>query len=309
MESRSGGESSERGPIPVTVLTGFLGAGKTTLLRTVFERPHGLRIGLVLNELGQAGIDVATPTQTSTVELTEGCVCCLRNPDLLAAMDEMHARGDIDRIVIETTGLADPLALTWTLARKELRGKVRVDAVVTVVDPRNWQAAKSEEWEAQVRSADLVVLSKLDLAPREEVERVVAAVRELQPHARILEGGPDLPVGILLDAPPTPRAERDETPRHAHHSSFEAVSIGGPQRYAIDPLEDWLEALPEAIFRAKGIVQLADGRWAAFHVVGGRLELELDAPAPRHGESRFAFFGRGLDRGAIEATLGAMRAG
>ncbi len=304
--SRSG-ETTDREPIPVTVLTGFLGAGKTTLLRTVFERPHGLRIGLVLNELGQAGIDLATPTQTSTVELTEGCVCCLRNPDLLAAMEELYERGDIDRVIIETTGLADPLALTWTLARQELRGKVRVDAVVTVVDPRNWEAARSEEWEAQVRSANLLVLSKLDVASPAEVERAVAAVRELQPHARILEGGPSFPVGVLLDAPPTPRPLDEGEARHAHHSTFQVVSIAGRERYAIDPLEDWLEELPQPIFRAKGIVQLTDGRWAAFHVVGGRLQLDLGVPAPPHGESRFAFFGRNLDRDSIEAALAAAR--
>jgi len=294
--------------IPITVVTGFLGAGKTTLLQTLLSRPHGLRIGLVLNELGQAGIDVAAPAQTSMVELTEGCVCCLRNPDLLQAMEEMHARGDVDRIVIETTGLADPLALTWTLARQELRGKVRVDAVVTVVDPRNFEAARSEEWEAQVRAGDLVVLSKLDLATREEVERAVAAVRALQPQARILEGGEALPVGILLDAVrEPPRALGFGEAREGRHSSFRVATFGGPERYRLDPLEDWLEALPEAIFRAKGIVLLEDGRWASFHVVGGRLDLVLDVPAPAHGESRFAFFGRELDRAAIEATLVACR--
>lgn len=298
-------------PLPVTVVTGFLGAGKTTLLQQLLSRDHGLRIALVLNELGQAGIDVGTPAQTSTVELTEGCVCCLRNPDLLRAMDELHARGDLDRIVIETTGLADPLALTWTLARPELRGKVRLDAVVTVVDPRNFEAAQSEEWEAQVRTGDLIVLSKLDLASAEEVSRAVAAVQEHQPQARILEGGPSLPVGILLDAmAETPRAlglPEVQEARQGRHSSFGVISVGGPHRYRLDPLEDFLEELPDAVFRGKGIVHLEDDRWAAFHVVGGRLQLDLGVPAPAHGESRIALFGRALDRAAIEEALAACR--
>ncbi|WP_373047859.1 CobW family GTP-binding protein [Vulgatibacter sp.] len=303
-ENGVGIERAGSGPLPVVVVTGFLGSGKTTLLRSLLGRPHGMRIGLVLNELGQAGIDVPGPTQTSTVELTEGCVCCLRNPDLLQAMEEMHARGDVDRVIIETTGLADPLALTWTLARQELHGKVRVDAVIAVVDPTTFEAARSEEWEAQVRAGDLVVLSKLDVATPEQRERAVAAVRAIQPEARVLEGGESLPVGILLDAVEVgPRSLSLPEVREARHSTFQVVSVGGRHRYRLDPLEDWLEALPEAIFRAKGIVELADGSWAAFHVVGGRLQLDLGVAAPAHGESRFAFFGRGLEKDAIEATL------
>lgn len=293
--------------LPITVVTGFLGAGKTTLLRTLLSRPHGLRIGLVLNELGQAGIDADTPARQEMVELTEGCVCCLRNPDLLRAMEELWARDDVDRVIIETTGLADPLALTWTLARQELRGKVRLDAVVTVVDPGNFEAAQSEEWEAQVRCADLVVLSKLDVVSAEQVEKATAAVAAVQPKARIIRGD-DLPVSILLDAAEAgPRAMELPEATEGRHSSFGIHSVGGDHRYRLDPLEDWLEALPSWIFRAKGIVHLEDGSWAAFHVVGGRLQLELRVPAPAHGESRFAFFGKALDREAIEAALATSR--
>lgn len=294
--------------IPITVVTGFLGAGKTTLLKNLLSQPHGLRIALVLNELGQAGIDVGTPAETSMVELTEGCVCCLRNPDLLLAMDELHARGDIDRIVIETTGLADPLALTWTLARQELRGKVRLDAVVTVVDPGNFEAARSEEWEAQVRCADLLVLTKLDLAEGDQVEKAIAAVREIQPPARILHGGADLPVGIILDHhTESPRALELPEVTQGRHSTFGVISVGGPHRYRLDPLEDFLEDLPDEVFRGKGIVQVEDGSWAAFHVVGGRLQLDLKVPAPGHGESRIALFGRELDRPHLEGTLASCR--
>lgn len=294
--------------LAVTVLTGFLGSGKTTLLSQLLSRPHGLRIGLILNELGQAGIDEGP--RTSFVELTEGCVCCLRNPDLLAALDEMNARGDVDRVIIETTGLADPLSLTWTLARPELAGKARLDAVITVVDALNHGEAAREEWEAQVRCADVVVLAKADLATPAQIEAAEAAVRAIQPAARIVRGDEALPHQIFLDSLGEEARSLSLEPREtAQHSDFQTVSLGAAARYRLDDLEDWLEDLPAHIFRAKGIVQAEDGGWARFHVVGGRLQIDARAEAPAHGESRFAFFGRGLSREAIEARLAGFRVG
>lgn len=290
--------------LPVTVLTGFLGAGKTTLLRNLLAGSHGSRIALILNELGQAGIDDTPADRTSMVELTEGCVCCLRNPDLLLALEELHARDDVDRVVIETTGLADPLSLTWTLSRPELRGKVRLDAVVTVVDPLNHRLAAREEWEAQVRCGDLVVLSKVDLASAEAIRGAVEAVRAHNARARIVEGGDGLHPGILLDGleESGARLRSDEAPS-ANHSDFAVVSLSGRRAYRLDDLEDWLESLPEAVFRAKGLVRTETGGWASFHVVGGRLQIDARAEAPSHGESRIVFFGRGLEREAIEERV------
>ncbi|AKU92381.1 CobW family GTP-binding protein [Vulgatibacter incomptus] len=302
-----------RPPLPIVVLTGFLGAGKTTLLRRLLGKPHGLRIALIQNELGQAGIDVDSPASRQMIELTEGCVCCLRNPELLGALDDLWSRGDLDRVILETTGLADPLALTWTLARPELQGKVRLDSVVTVVDPSSFESARGEEWDAQVRCGDLIVLSKLELVPPEQVAKAIAAVREVNPQARILEGGDGLPEGLLLDSLDAVDAAGREArlagfqSEQARHSDFGVVSVSGRQAYVLDRLEDWLEELPERVFRAKGIVEIEDG-WVAFHVVGKRLQLELRAPAPAHGESRMALFGRDLDRPLLEEELARCRA-
>jgi G3E family GTPase len=169
----------------------------------------------------------------------------------------------------------------------------------------NFESTRCEEWESQIRCADLVVLAKVDLADAPALDRARAAVRALRPGARILEGGPDLPFPALLDleagssAPAAP---------HGHHSDFRAATVSDRAVYRLEPLEDLLEALPERIFRAKGIVRLEGGRWASFQVVGGRLQLTRGDDAPAHGESRVVAFGRGLAAADLLALLRPCRA-
>lgn len=294
------------GLLPVTIVTGFLGSGKTTLLRQLIKAPHGLRIGLIINEFGQAGIDPPPGSEQTYMELAEGCACCLKNPDLITAMQELGARRDIDRVILETSGLADPLPLGWTIARPDLSELVRLDAVITVVDPLNLTHTRTAEWEAQVRNTDVVVLSKRDLAGEQAIEDARRAVRELNPDARFVEPGPSLPVEVLLDVDSTVRRP-EQSEGGARHSTFKAVTLAGTQLWDLDKLEDLLEALPENIFRAKGIVPTGDGQWASFHVVGGRLQIDARADAPAHGEGRLAIFGPALNdaevRSMFEACL------
>ncbi len=290
-------------PLPVTLLTGFLGAGKSTLLGRVLAEPHHERIGVVVNELGPAGIDVPGAGWAAVRELTQGCVCCVQNPDLVAALEELAARGDLDRVVLETTGLADPLPLTWTLARPEVAAIARLDAVVTVVDAANHAATQVEEWRAQVGCADLIVMSKLDLVDAAGRAAALAAVRRWNAKARVVEGLDGVPLGLVVDVEPGAR----ETRAVARHSEFGAQSFCGPHVYRLEALEDLLEELPEVVFRAKGIVRLDDGTWVSFHVVGDRLDLAPDAPPPPHGESRVVLFGRDLRREELEGLLARCR--
>jgi len=294
--------------IPVTLVTGFLGAGKTTLLRRLIRAPHGLRIGLILNEFGQAGIDAVETRDQAFVELAEGCACCLRNDDLVQALSEMSARGDIDRVLVEPSGLADPLPLAWTLQKPELAGKVRLDSVVAVIDPLHHAEAGREEWESQVRAADVVIIGKQDLASRQILTEAEEAVRSINRAARILPPDEEALVALLLDAPAATQIGPLGVDRpHARHSDFRAVSVEDDTRYELSALEDLLELLPADLFRAKGVVARADGGWASFHVVGGRAEVEPQVTPPPHGQSRLAFFGRGLNRDRVMSLLAPAR--
>jgi G3E family GTPase len=289
--------------LPVTVLTGFLGAGKTTLLVRLLRDTPEARAAVVLNEIGIAGTEELDVKQ-QMLELTQGCVCCVRADDLIAALDDLGRRDDVDRVIIETTGVADPLALTFVLERPDVAERCRLDGVVTVVDALGWADGRGPEWEAQVRAADLIVLSKLDLAGPGAVARVEAALAEINPVARRIPAA-DADAAIVFDVE---RVAARGGAGHAVHSGFEAMSVASRARYEPEALEDLLETLPREVVRAKGVAALSDGRWMSFHVVGGRAQVDLEARRPPHGESRLVFIGREIDEEALRAALDDTRA-
>jgi G3E family GTPase len=286
------------GPLPVTVLTGFLGAGKTSLLLRLLGQPHDARVAVIINEVGLAGTEALEVDEASFLELSQGCVCCVRADDLRGALEALAARGDLDRVVVETTGIADPLALTFVLERPDLAELCRLDAVVTVVDAASWRQTQVPEWDAQVGAADLIVVAKTDLAPADDALR--AALAAVNPAARVLDGAGELPLELLLDVE---RRAPARAPAGAHQPSFTAVSMAGPTLHDRDRLEDLLEALPASVFRAKGVARTESG-WVAFHVVGGRAQVEPCA-APGHGETRAVFLGPRLDEPALRAAFAA----
>ena len=282
-------------PLPVTVVTGFLGAGKTTLLIRLLRQPHDAQLAVVVNEVGIAGTEELEVDEASFLELSQGCVCCVRAADLRAALETLAARGDIDRVVVETTGIADPLALTFVLERPDMADVARLDGVVTVVDAANWEKTRVPEWDAQVAAADLVVLAKTDLEP--DTSRLRAVVAELSPLARVLDGA-DLPLEVVLDVP---RRSGAGPVAHAHHSGFRAVTVASSAVHDRDRLEDLLEDLPPEVYRGKGVVATEAG-WLAFHVVGGRLQIERTSRPP-HGETRIVLVGRALDEDRLRGLV------
>ncbi len=300
-------------PVPVTIVTGFLGAGKTTLVnRWLTAAPRG-DVAVIVNELGDVGIDGAllAPRARAIVEIAGGCVCCVTHAELVRALDDL-TRGDVRpaRILVETSGAASPAGVLRAIARGGPRGAHALDGVVTVVDATRVDTLGAHDLAIeQVGFADIVVLSRADRGDLARAREVIAAHNpaavvvgasrgELEdPSRRTLDA---LLAGRRADLAPV-RAVITAPSRHGYASV--SLRLDGDldgERFA-DFMEVTLGAVAGRIFRTKGILAV-DGVPARMIVQGvaDLVEVTFGEPwgdAPR--TSRMVVVGFGLDREAL----------
>jgi len=320
---------------PVTVLTGFLGAGKTTLLNYVLQENHGKRIAVIENEFGEVGIDDALVLESDEeiFEMNNGCICCTVRGDLVRILAKLVRRNpDLDHIIIETTGLADPSPVAQTFFfDDELRDRLELDAIVTLVDAKHLLlhlddgAAGDRGLEgdnqavAQIAFADRLVVTKADLVDEDALVEVVRRVREVNAVADIIQaehGKVDLDriLGVhafdldrVVDVDPSFLTATTE-----HHHDSAITSVGFDVAGELDPgrLDAWMDRLMQEwavdIFRMKGILAIAGEEQR--HVFQG-VHMLVDIQPGKHwapGEarrSRLVFIGRNLDRQQLETSF------
>jgi G3E family GTPase len=315
-------------PIPLTILSGFLGAGKTTLLNHLINSDHGLRIAVLVNDFGAINIDaqliVGVPT-AEQINLANGCVCCTIRGDLLRAALQLVERADPpDYIVIEPSGVSDPVSVAQTFQLPELRDRIRLDAIVAVVDAEQFgqlEGANAYMAYEQLTVADLIVINKIDLVTPEQI----AALKRkwLYPTARVIETSfGRVPIDLLLDTGrfdpaklltrPTREVHVHERsgadhPHHDHSLTFSAYSWQCAAPLSLKALKRALRQLPNTFYRAKGLLYLADDptRRGVLQIVGTRITLTMDDSW--HGaEPRTQIVGIGAPNSFDAAALDAL---
>ncbi|HLC32854.1 MAG TPA: GTP-binding protein [Candidatus Nanoarchaeia archaeon] len=304
--------------IPVTIVTGALGSGKTTFVNYVLTANHGKKIGVMVNEFGSVSIDseLLVASKEKMVELPNGCMCCMVRGDIISAALQLINSNKIDYIIVETSGLAEVLPVAYTFNAPELIERAELDSILCVVDAENHEQNKKNMQVTldQLHSADIVLLSKVDLVSKAEAEKIKSEIKKIVSRALILEsvkGNVDL--DAVLGVAKFDAKDHTEKTLHRHEPGMRSISCtAGP--VDSDKVQEFLEHLPDNIIRAKGILcikesekGLEDELRISFQKVGKRTELEFTRPWEPGEKKRtvLVFIGKNLNAEELQKKLDA----
>ena len=310
--------------LPVTILTGFLGSGKTTLLNRILTEHHGKRIAVIENEFGEIGVDneLVIGAEEELFEMNNGCICCTVRGDLIRILGELiDRRGDLDHVLIETTGLADPAPVIQTFyVDPRIRKHMELDGIVTMVDAAHAELHldDSHECAEQIAFGDVVIVNKTDLVDGNgRLEALEGRIRGINRLARITRAqNADVPINEVVGVGSfsleakleiDPGFLEEDPEDHQHDESVTSVGIDIPGDLVQGKLNSWMSILLQRhgadIFRMKGILSIkGSAERFVFQGVHMLCDGKPDRPwadgEPRHNQ--LVFIGRNLDRAKLE---------
>jgi G3E family GTPase len=298
----------------LTLIFGFLGSGKTTLVRRILEkRSNSESTAVIVNEFGDVGIDgdILEGNNIDMVQLNSGCLCCTLKGSLISAIEELHARSGIERIIIEASGVSEPSDLLDSLWDPKYGAKIDIDLgpVVAVVDTPKFTKISEmlgDFYTEQVVHADVVLLNKIDNAASSELNAVYQNIASRNPNASLIfteQCGVDL--DLILDGKSSQTANHnhhhnDHQHGHEHgHLQFDSLVLSCESDIARESIEMFFQDLDPKIFRAKGFL-IIDGEQRLVQFATGQLDIH-PANASHHGQ--MVFIGQGLDRQELQVKF------
>ena len=303
----------------IHLLFGFLGSGKTTLVKKLLQSANSdISTAVVVNEFGDVGIDgeIIQGKAIDTVELVSGCICCTLRGSLLNAIEELAYEKGAQRIIVESTGVADPEDMLDDLEEPEVVDKFDVAPIVTVVDGskfRKIQPMLGEFYESQIFHADIVIVNKIDLSTDEDINAVVTHVQRNNPVAEVCYTEHcDVEASLIFEQATNGHSNSHSHHHHDHnhddheqqhhhaHDSMSSFVIQPRENLSAEDLENYCRSLPDTVWRMKGHLKLG-GQASLVQYSAGQLDISPSEPREHY---RMVVIGEELSVDQLSKNLG-----